>query len=110
MTTTGSPHNSKREMRADALRNQTRLLAAAKAVFAEGGADGSLEEIARRAGVGIGTLYRHFPTRQELLETVLLEDLVDLREAADSRLFAPSAGEALTTWLRALYGKARTYR
>src|SRR5580704_5863067 len=60
-----------RPMRADAQRNYQRLLDAAVAVFAEHGADdASLEEIARRAGVGIGTLYRHFPTRQALLEAV----------------------------------------
>ena len=58
-------------MRSDARRNYQRLLAAAGAAFAERGADDvSLEEIARRAGVGIGTLYRHFPTRQALLEAV----------------------------------------
>jgi len=65
------PAGDAKPLRADAKRNQQRLLSAAVEVFAERGADSaSLEEIARRAGVGIGTLYRHFPTRQALLEAV----------------------------------------
>jgi AcrR family transcriptional regulator len=62
-------------MRADARRNYDKVLAAAREAFAEGGADTSLEEIARRAGVGIGTLYRHFPTRQQLLEAVYVDEV-----------------------------------
>src|SRR5215467_8712909 len=77
MSATGTPAPAEAEtreprpMRADAQRNYARLLGAASAAFLEHGADDvSLEEIARRAGVGIGTLYRHFPTRQALLEAV----------------------------------------
>jgi AcrR family transcriptional regulator len=90
-------------MRADAQRNYTRLLDAAGAAFAEHGADDvSLEEIARRAGVGIGTLYRHFPTRPALLEAVY-RDQVDLLDArAEELLGAESPGDALAGWLRAL--------
>src|SRR5215468_7934667 len=90
-------------MRADAQRNYAKLLSAASAAFVESGADDvSLEEIARRAGVGIGTLYRHFPTRQALLEAVY-RDQVDLLSArAEELLEAESPGDALAVWLRAL--------
>src|SRR5881397_3045913 len=61
--------------RADARRNHERVLAAARDAFAEGGESMALEEIARRAGVGIGTLYRHFPTRQALLEALYVDEV-----------------------------------
>jgi AcrR family transcriptional regulator len=92
-----------RPMRADAQRNYQRLLDAAAAAFTEHGADdASLEEIARRAGVGIGTLYRHFPTRQSLLAAVYLDQVDVLRSRADELLRADSPGDALAQWLRAL--------
>src|ERR1700731_3177183 len=59
-----------RKPRADAVRNRERVLESAKAVFSAGGPDASLEAVAKRAGVGIGTLYRHFPTREALFEAV----------------------------------------
>src|SRR5579862_2804296 len=97
-------------MRADARRNYQRLLAAAGTAFAERGADDvSLEEIARRAGVGIGTLYRHFPTRQALLEAVY-RDQVDALEVLVAKLLqSDSPGTALAEWLAALmaFGKAK---
>ena len=97
-------------MRADARRNYQRLLAAAGAAFAERGADDvSLEEIARRAGVGIGTLYRHFPTRQALLEAVY-RDQVDALDARAAELIqADSPAPALAEWVAALvtFGKAK---
>jgi AcrR family transcriptional regulator len=98
-----APAPKTRPMRADAQRNYTRLLDAASAAFLEHGADDvSLEEIARRAGVGIGTLYRHFPTRQALLEAVY-RDQVELLEArADELLKTEPPGDALADWLRAL--------
>src|ERR1700719_2208587 len=71
-----------RPKRADALRNHERLIAAARKAFAEGGAATSLEEIARRAEVGIGTLYRHFPTRQALLEGVYVGEVEALCQSA----------------------------
>jgi AcrR family transcriptional regulator len=90
-------------MRADAQRNYERLLSAAVAAFAEHGADDvSLEEIARRAGVGIGTLYRHFPTRQALLEAVYRDQVEALRARADELAGSDSPGDALAEWLRAL--------
>jgi AcrR family transcriptional regulator len=73
---------SPRPMRADARRNCDKVLAAARDAFAEGGASTSLEEIARRAQVGIGTLYRHFPNRQALLEAVYLDEVEQLCQSA----------------------------
>jgi AcrR family transcriptional regulator len=91
----------KRKPRADAIRNRERVLEAAKAVFSQGGAEASLEAVARHAGVGIGTLYRHFPTREALYEAVYrreVEQLVNLAERLEAKM-API--EALRRWLRA---------
>jgi AcrR family transcriptional regulator len=100
-----------RPMRADAQRNYQRLLDAAVVVFAERGADDvSLEEIARRAGVGIGTLYRHFPTRQALLEAVYRGQVEAMRVKADELLRSDSPSEALADWLRALSAFSSTKR
>ncbi len=97
--------------RADARRNYDRLLAAAAAVFAERGADDvSLEEIARRAGVGIGTLYRHFPARQALLEAVYKDQVDGLEVLAGKLLAAESPGAALGEWMRAFVAFGRTKR
>jgi len=91
------------QMRADARRNYDRLLAAAWAAFADRGSDDvSLEEIARRAGVGIGTLYRHFPNRQALLEAVYRDQVVALGGRAAKLLAAESPADALAEWLRDL--------
>jgi AcrR family transcriptional regulator len=97
-------------MRSDARRNYGILLAAAKAAFEEHGPGASLDDIARRAGVGIGTLYRHFPTRQSLLEEVVRDRLDALRARADGLLDSPSAGFALSSWLQTLVEHAATYR
>ena len=97
-------------MRADARRNYERLLAAAGEAFAERGADDvSLEEIARRAGVGIGTLYRHFPTRQALLEAVYRDQVDALGARAAELIQADSPAAALAEWVTALvtFGKAK---
>jgi AcrR family transcriptional regulator len=111
MSTTGTPARRPGPMRADARRNRDLLLSAALAAFAEHGADDvSLEEIARRAGVGIGTLYRHFPTRQALLESVYRDQVDALCALATDLLDAPSAGEALGTWLRAMISFSTTKR
>lgn len=96
----------RRALRADARRNLDRLLRAARTAFAEHGADASLEGIARRAGVGIGTLYRHFPARQTLLEAVFGDGLDRLTARAVSLLGEPSAEAALRIWLRELAGDA----
>ncbi|AJE82345.1 MULTISPECIES: TetR/AcrR family transcriptional regulator [Streptomyces] len=100
----------RRPMRADARRNYTRLLDAARAAFAEHGTEASLEDIARRAGLGIGTLYRHFPTRNDLLEAVFHESVVGLQEQARALLDSPAPGEALMDWLRATAQHATTYQ
>jgi len=88
-----------RKPRADALRNRERLLAAAKAAFAEVGPDVSLEEIARRAEVGIGTLYRHFSTRDAMVEAVYRREVQQLAEAAPRLLGALPPLEALRAWM-----------
>jgi AcrR family transcriptional regulator len=98
-------------MRADARRNYQKLLTAAAEAFAEYGADDvSLEEIARRAGVGIGTLYRHFPTRQALLEAVYRDQVEALRARADDLIATKPPAEALANWLRDLIDFGRTKR
>ncbi|MFF5294239.1 TetR/AcrR family transcriptional regulator [Paractinoplanes globisporus] len=89
----------RRPTRADARRNFDALLDAARAAFAENGTDASLEDIARRAGVGIGTLYRNFPTRQDLFEAVYVSEIEQLAEAAEAVSDLPP-WEALAAWLR----------
>lgn len=86
-------------VRADARRNYRNLLLAAKEVFAEQGAMASLRDVARRADVAIGTLYRHFPTREALLEAVLHEGFLALGAAADELLASATPGAALLDWL-----------
>ena len=100
-----------RGMRADARRNYQKLLTAAAEAFTEHGADDvSLEEIARRAGVGIGTLYRHFPTRQALLEAVYRDQVEALRARADELIATKPPADALASWLRDLLDFGRTKR
>ena len=89
-----------RKPRADALRNRDRLLEAAKASFAGAGADISLEEIARRAGVGIGTLYRHFPTRDAIIEAVYRREVEQLADAANRLTATLPPAKALHAWMR----------
>ena len=84
-----------RKPRADAVRNRERVLEAAKAVFSAGGADASLEAVAREAGVGIGTLYRHFPTRESLYEAVYRREVEQLGELAEELKSESSPVEAL---------------
>ncbi|MGX1885531.1 TetR/AcrR family transcriptional regulator [Streptomyces sp. NPDC055287] len=92
----------RRPMRADARRNLEKIVAAAGALIAEHGADASLEEVARRAGVGSATLHRHFPSRQTLLEAVFKGRVETLCATADALLAEPDPGQALSTWLRAV--------
>ncbi len=89
-----------RKPRADARRNRELLLETAKAAFTETGADVSLDEIARRAGVGIGTLYRHFPTRSAIIEAVYRREVQQLADAATHLLESLPPGEALHAWMR----------
>lgn len=109
-STRQGPTMAPRPLRADARRNRDRLLKAAAAAFAAHGTHASLDDIARQAGVGPGTLYRHFPTREDLIEALIhsgVEDLVaqseELRDAED-----PLA--ALRTWLQQLVRHASAYR
>jgi len=88
-----------RRPRADAVRNRERVLEAAKAVFSAGGAEASLEAVAKRAGVGIGTLYRHFPTREALYEAVYRREVEQLGELADTLKDEAQPVEALRRWL-----------
>jgi AcrR family transcriptional regulator len=88
-----------RKPRADAVRNRERVLEAAKAVFSAGGPDASLEAVARRAGVGIGTLYRHFPTREALFEAVYRREVQQLSELPE-QLKELSPVDALRRWLK----------
>jgi AcrR family transcriptional regulator len=89
-------------MRADARRSRAKLLEAATAAFAEHGADAPLEDIARRAGVGIGTLYRHFPTRLDLQSAVFLSQVKGVCAQADELILDSPAEQAFAAWLRTL--------
>jgi AcrR family transcriptional regulator len=111
-TTTADPvdRRARRPTRADARRNYDALLVAADQAFRANGVDTSLEDIAREAGVAIGTLYRHFPAREVLLEAVLHDELGRLRGEAGELLDHPSPGDAVTTWLEALISHAAAYR
>lgn len=95
------PVKTIRKTRADSLRNRERLLEAAKAVFSAGGPDASLEAVARQAGVGIGTLYRHFPTRESLFEAVYRREVEQLSELAEELGREADPVEALREWLHA---------
>ncbi|WP_345631139.1 TetR/AcrR family transcriptional regulator [Rugosimonospora acidiphila] len=87
-------------MRADARRNHGRLIVAAREVFIEHGPEAPLDDIAKRAAVGPGTLYRHFPTRESLLVGVYQDDLETLSAQADKLAESLPPEEALTAWLR----------
>jgi AcrR family transcriptional regulator len=99
-----------RAMRADARRNHERLLTEARAAFAKHGTDASLEDVARRAGVGIGTLYRHFPNRDALLSAIFEDAAGDLLSRSRELLNAPEPCTALVTWLREMVTHAGEYR
>ena len=90
-----------RPKRADARRNYDKVIAAARSAFTESGAETSLEGIARRAGVGIGTLYRHFPNRQALLEAVYVEEVERFCSSA-SELDGLGPWDAFATWIEGL--------
>jgi AcrR family transcriptional regulator len=97
-------------MRADARRNYEQLVEQARLAFAEFGVDASLDEIARRAGVASGTLYRHFPTRLDLIETVLAEQIAEMVDLGRELLAAEDEFDGLSTWLRAALMHGLTYR
>lgn len=93
MTTTG------RAMRADAQRNRDRLLASASRLFVERGPDVTFVEIAKDAGVGVGTVYRHFPTREALIEAAYRSELDAVCDAAPELVRTLPAEQALRTWM-----------
>jgi AcrR family transcriptional regulator len=101
---------NERLMRADARRNYDRILVAARTAFAEHGPNASLDDIANRAGVGPGTLYRHFPNRFALQEAVIRDRLDTMRAKAEELQSSPSPGEALGEWLRLKLAFAATDR
>lgn len=96
--------------RADARRNLERLLAAAESMFVERGTEASLDEIARRAGVGIATLYRNFPTRKALLAALLHDRFGSLIAKGELLLESATPRAALETWLQAIVAHIRTYQ
>ncbi|MEV0616543.1 helix-turn-helix domain-containing protein [Nonomuraea sp. NPDC050404] len=99
-----------RPLRADARRNRDRLVAEARAAFEQDGVTASLEDVAARAGVGIGTLYRHFPTREALLEAVLRERFDALGAEARTLLGHARPREALITWAHGFAAAGTTFR
>ncbi|MDE3025612.1 MAG: TetR/AcrR family transcriptional regulator [Acidobacteriota bacterium] len=100
---------TQRPMRADARRNYAKLVAAARQSFTETGNETALETVAERAGVGIGTLYRHFPTRQALLEAVYADEVDAMARAADE-LSDRDPWDALSEWFHQYVGFAATKR
>jgi AcrR family transcriptional regulator len=108
--TPGTQASAPRPRRADARRNYERLLVAAEAAFTQDGPDASLEDIARRAGVGIGTLYRPFPTRTALLEAAYLEQIRAITACAERLAAEAEPGPALVAWLREFAGHNVRYR
>jgi AcrR family transcriptional regulator len=110
MDTEGAQTSTPRPLRADARQNYERLLAAATAAIGDQGANVSLEEVAKRAGVGIGTLYRHFPNRQTLLEAVYRDQVNVLSQRGRELLAIKPPVEALQLWLNALLSYNLTTR
>ena len=98
------------QLRADARQNHARLISAATAAFAEKGADAPLEDIARRAGVGIGTLYRHFPGRLDLQAAVFRTQVRTVCEQGDALLATDAPQQAFAAWVRVLAGYLVTKR
>src|ERR1700712_4363932 len=107
MTDTDSQLIAQRPQRADARRNFDALIAAARETFAADGTSASLEDIARRAGVGIGTLYRNFPTRDSLVEAVYIGEVAGVAAYAEG-LDDKEPFDALAAWLRRFADYAAT--
>jgi AcrR family transcriptional regulator len=99
-----------KRLRVDAERNRARLLEAARAAFASGQASVTLEQVARDADVGIGTLYRHFPTREALVEALYRKELADLCASAGDLLEALAPDRALRAWMDRFAGYVRAKR
>ena len=99
---TDEARGRQRKLRADAIRNRERVLESAKAIFNHGGTEAGLEAVARHAGVGIGTLYRHFPTREALYEAVYRREVEQLSEFARQLAAEVPPLEGLRRWMQAL--------
>ena len=110
MTKRSDPNPARPAVRADAQRNYERILAAARAAIAEEGTDASLRDVARRSGVGIGTLYRHFPTREALIEALLRQSFDALRATGQDLLTTDQPEAALVAWLREFADSTTVYR
>ena len=93
------PATTKPPLRKDAQRNRDRIIAATRAAFQERGLDVGVDEIARRAGVGMGTLYRHFPTKDALIDAIVDARFAELTEAAERALEAPDAWDGFAGFL-----------
>jgi AcrR family transcriptional regulator len=108
--TAQEPNTGRRARRADAARNAAALLAAAKELFGRHGPEVALDDIARHAGVGNATLYRHFPTREDLLAAAYADEADALCRRGKALLTAPSPGEALFAWLDSFVEHVATMR
>lgn len=97
-------------MRSDARKNHDQLLAVARELFTKQGADASMRDVARQAGVGLGTLYRHFPTREAILEALLRASFDALTARAEELETLDPAGDALVRWLREIVAVAHSHR
>ncbi|WP_043675740.1 TetR/AcrR family transcriptional regulator [Streptomyces xylophagus] len=97
------PAPAPKPLRADAARNRDKLLVAATEVFGERGLDAPLEEIARRAGVSIGTLYNHFPTREAFWDAIFPERLAALEQVTETALAAPDAWDGFVAFVEGLF-------
>jgi AcrR family transcriptional regulator len=104
------PGSDCRAMRADARRNYEKLVQAARRVLLTEGGGASMEAISREAGVGVGTLYRHFPRRIDIVEAVFRGEVEGVVEAAEKSLSEPDPGSALAGWLRVYVDYARGKR
>lgn len=102
--------NRARKPRADALRNRELLIEAARDVFARGGPEASLEAVARQAAVGIGTLYRHFPTREDLFHAVFSREMEQMVEMAEGLEGTNDQVEAVRGWLHSCVSMVETKR
>jgi AcrR family transcriptional regulator len=100
LSTASAPGRSDRPLRADARRNRARIIEAASAAFAESGTELPMEEIARRAGVGIGTVYRHFPNKEALLDAILVDQLIGRIERTQRALAEDGAWDAFRNLVR----------
>ncbi|MFI8182642.1 TetR/AcrR family transcriptional regulator [Actinacidiphila glaucinigra] len=104
MAATESPRSAERGLRADALRNRRRIVAAARQIFEERGLDAPLDEVAERAGVGAGTLYRRFPSREELVEAAFAEELTRVGAIAEEALLCEDPWTGFSTFVERLCG------